>query len=270
MACRPLISHAYKAPSGALDLGGIAAYQWSFLVVAGFYLVFALPAFFLLRESPAQGEARALSGYAATGFRRVADTLRHLRNYRDTARFILASLFFTDGITTVIGFAGIYATTTMGFTNSELVLLFLVLNIAAFPGLLAAGYVADWIGPKRTRDCHADSVAGGGLRAAMANGKASFWAVAVGAAVGMGSTQAVGRSFMSQIHAAVAIGRVLRLLCVFSGKFASMFGPLIFGLVSSRTGSQRMAEFSLLPLFVLGLFYMLRIDEQRARHSALE
>ena len=269
MACRPLISHAYKAPSGALDLGGIAAYQWSFLVVAGFYLVFALPAFFLLRESPAQGEARALSGYAATGFRRVADTLRHLRNYRDTARFILASLFFTDGITTVIGFAGIYATTTMGFTNSELVLLFLVLNIAAFPGSLAAGYVADWIGPKRTLIATLILWLAVVCGAAMANGKASFWAVAVGAAVGMGSTQAVGRSFMSQITPPSRSAEFFGFY-VLSGKFASMFGPLIFGFVSSRTGSQRMAEFSLLPLFVLGLFYMLRIDEQRARHSALE
>ena len=44
MACKPLISHSYKDAAGALDPAGISAYQLSFLLVAGFYLVFALPA----------------------------------------------------------------------------------------------------------------------------------------------------------------------------------------------------------------------------------
>ena len=49
-----------------------------------------------------------------------------------------------------------------------------------------------------------------------------------------------------------------------------MFGPLIFGTVSSATGSQRIAVLSLLPLFLLGLGFMLAIDEPRARAAAKE
>jgi UMF1 family MFS transporter len=264
MACRPLIGRSYKTAEGALDPAGILSYQWSFVFVAAFYLVFALPAFFLLRESPAQGQARAVTEYFVTGFRRVGETLRHLKQYRETAKFILASLFFTDGITTVIGFAGIYATTTMGFSAAELVWLFLVLNIAAFPGALAAGYVADSIGAKRTIIATLVLWLAVVIAAGLAASKAAFWGVAVGAAIGMGSTQAVGRSFMSQITPPARAAEFFGFY-VLSGKFASMFGPLIFGFVSSRTGSQRVAVLSLIPLFLLGLGYMVAIDEKRAR-----
>jgi len=269
MVCRPLISHPYKTPAGGLDPAGISSYQWSFLLVAGFYLVFALPAFFLLKETPPQGEARAVSEYLGIGLRRVGDTLRHLKQYKETAKFILASLFFTDGITTVIGFAGIYATTTMHFTNDELVWLFLVLNIAAFPGALGAGYLADWIGPKRTLIATLLLWLVIVISAGMAASKPAFWAVAVGAAIGMGSTQAVGRSFMAQITPPARSAEFFGFY-VLSGKFASMFGPLIFGFMSSRTGSQRIAVLSLLPLFILGVAFMAAINERRAVEAAKE
>jgi UMF1 family MFS transporter len=55
---------------------------------------------------------------------------------------------------------------------------------------------------------------------------------------------------------------------VLSGKFASMFGPLIFGVVSETTGSQRLAVLSLLPFFVVGLVLMARVDPVRAMGRA--
>jgi len=47
-----------------------------------------------------------------------------------------------------------------------------------------------------------------------------------------------------------------------------MFGPLIFGLVSESTGSQRLAVLSLLPFFIVGLVLMARIDPVRAMARA--
>jgi UMF1 family MFS transporter len=55
---------------------------------------------------------------------------------------------------------------------------------------------------------------------------------------------------------------------VLSGKFGSMFGPLLFGMISHVSGSQRLAIVSLLPFFIIGLALMLSIDERRARKAA--
>jgi UMF1 family MFS transporter len=180
------------------------------------------------------------------------------------ARFILASVFFTDGITTVIAFSAIYATVTFGFSPQDLIVLFLVLNVIAFPGAAAAGHLADRIGAKRTIVLSLFLWIGVVLVGAAASCRAAFWVLAVGAAIGMGSTQAVGRSFMAQITPPDRESEFFGFY-VLAGKFASMFGPLLFGIVSDATGSQKWAVLSLLPFFLVGLAFMARIDETRAR-----
>jgi MFS transporter, UMF1 family len=265
-ACYPLVGKPLKDAAGHVLAGGVRAYQISFLLVAAFYLTFAMPAFLWLEERPAPGRP-GWGECARRGFARVAETIGHLRGYRDAAWFIAASLFFTDGITTIISFAGIYATTTMRLSNHEMVVLFLVLNVVAFPGSLAGGYAADRIGGKRTIVASLVLWLAVAATGAAATTKAGFWAMAVGAALGMGATQAVARSFMSQM---TPPGRESEFFgfYVLSGKFASMFGPLVFGTVSHWTGSQRLAVLSLFPFFAAALACMSRIDERRARLAA--
>lgn len=267
-ACLPLIGQPLRDAAGRIDPAGVSAYQWSFLLVAAFYVVFALPAFFWLKESPPQGGDLSWSRYAAMGFRRVRDTVSHLRHYRETAKFILASLFYTDGITTVVSFAGIYATTTGGFSTHEMTILFLVMNVIAFPGSLIAGYLADSIGGKRTLILTLFLWIGVVVLGAAAESKPVFWLMASGAALGMGSTQAVGRSFMAQITPPSREAEFFGFYAL-SGKFASMFGPLLFGSVSLWTGSQRMAVLSLIPFFAAGLGFLFWMDEGRARRAAM-
>jgi UMF1 family MFS transporter len=148
--CSPFIKRPLRGAGGAVDALAVSDRQASFVLVAVFFLVFALPSFLWLTESLPQGRLSGVREYTTVGFRRVADTLRHLRRYRETGKFVLASLFFTDGITTVISFSAIYATTTFHFSSADIVILFLVLNVVAFPGSLIAGYLADRIGPKTT------------------------------------------------------------------------------------------------------------------------
>jgi UMF1 family MFS transporter len=103
----------------------------------------------------------------------------------------------------------------------------------------------------------------------LATSKEVFWAMAAGAALGVGSTQAVGRSFMAQITPPSRESEFFGFY-VLSGKFGSMFGPLLFGMISHLTGSQRLAIISLLPFFLIGLGLMLSIDERRARKAAAQ
>ena len=267
--CAPLIKRPLKDAAGLLDPLAVSNTRASFLVVAVFFSVFALPSFFWLRESLPQGRLRGLREYVTVGFRRTAETLRHLNRYRETGKFILASLFFTDGITTVISFSAIYATTTFHFMRDDLIVLFLVLNVVAFPGSLVAGYLADRIGPRATLVSSLWLWVATILTGFAAQSRATFLLMACLAALGMGSTQAVGRSFMAQITPPSRESEFFGFY-VLSGKFASMFGPLVFGVVSELTGSQRLAVLSLLPFFLIGLALMAAVDEKRAFAQARE
>jgi len=257
----PLLRQPLSEPAG------VSAYRTCFLLVAVWFLVFALPAFFWLRESPPRGRAEHWGQYVTIGLGRVRDTLVHLRRYRETAKYILASTCFTDGISTVALYGGLYARTTIGFSAAEYVWLGVVLNLVAVPGALGAGYLADRIGPKRTIVATLVLWVCVVIGGCLAPNKAAFWMVAFGAAIGMGGTQAVGRSFMAQITPPERQAEFFGFY-VLSGKFASMFGPLVFGAVSSWSGTQRLAMLSLLPFFLAGLVLMLSIDEKRAMKTA--
>lgn len=267
--CFPLIKKPLRDAQGMLDSIAVSDRQSAFLVVAAFFLVFALPSFLWLKESRPQGRLSGLREYLTVGFRRTAQTLRHLNRFRETGKFILASLFFTDGITTVISFSAIYATTTFHFTSGDVVILFLVLNVVAFPGSLAAGYLADRFGPKTTLVASLVLWVVTILVGFSAQDRATFYLMGSLAALGMGSTQAVARSFMAQITPPSREAEFFGFY-VLSGKFASMFGPLLFGFVSEATGSQRLAVLSLLPFFLVGLALMASVNETRAFAQAKE
>ncbi len=265
--CMPLLSSELRDGAGTIAPAAVRDRQWSFLVVAGFYLFFALPAFVWLKQAPAQGRPLSAAGYVSVGFRRVRETLRHLRQYRETGKFILASVFFNDGITTIIAFSAIFATVTFGFTAEEVVELFLVMNVVALPGAVLAGYLADAIGGKKTLILSLLLWIAVVVVGSVATTRPWFWVMASGAAVGMGSTQAVARSFMAQITPREREAEFFGFY-VLSGKFASITGPLIFGFISDWTGNQQLAVISLLPLFVIGLILMLSIDADRALRAA--
>ena len=247
----PWIGSELRAPDGTLVAGAIADRRLSFLIAAAFYLVFAWPAFVFLREATPPA-ARPFTQQVARGLARVRRTFGELRRYREIGKFVVASLFFNDAISTVIVFSATYATVTFGMGSRELVLLFVVMNVVAFPATVLAGYLADVAGAKRTLVLSLVLWIAVVLLAAAAESRPWFWTMAVGAAMGMGATQAVARSLLARLapeeRAAEFFG-----FYVTSSKFAAILGPLVFGTISAWSGSQRLAVLSLLPLFLVGL-----------------
>jgi UMF1 family MFS transporter len=268
-ACMPLLARPLLDPdSGVLDPRGVESWRLSFVVVAAFFALFSVPTFLLLRERPT---GRAPSGprdYLRLGYRRVTDTLGHLRRYRQTARYVASALFFYGGIDVVIKFSAIYASVTYGFSGNELVLLFVFANVAAVPGTLLAGYVADWIGGKRALlvTLLLWFVLLG--VAAFSSSKLTFWLLTAGIATGMGSTQAIGRSFMSQLSPPSRESEFFGfyLLC---NKVGSILALVAFGAISWLTGgNQRLAVLATMPFFAIGLLLLARVDAAEGCRAA--
>jgi UMF1 family MFS transporter len=267
-ACLPFLRRPLISPAtNLLDPQSVLDYRISFVVVALFFALFSLPTFALLRERRAGRTGMPWRSYATAGFRRVRDTLRQLRRYRETAKFVLAALFFYGGIETVIKFSAIYASVTFGIQGAELLLLFIVANITAVPGTLAAGYVADWLGGKKALVLTLIfwflllSVA------SQATSRTVFWLLTVGISIGVGSTQAIARSFMAQISPPSRESEFFGfyLLC---NKIGSILSLLAFGVIAGTSGGQRGAVLAMLPFFAAGLGLTLWIDERRARVAA--
>jgi UMF1 family MFS transporter len=91
---------------------------------------------------------------------------------------------------------------------------------------------------------------------------ALFLIVGIAIALVMGGTQALSRSFYSLL---IPRGREGEYFALYNAaeRGTSWFGTLLFGLVFQLSGSYRPAIVSLIVFFVLGAFFLLRLDPRR-------
>ena len=232
------------------------------LLVAGWFLLFSIPAFVWLRdESAAAGRLDV-----GRAFRDLAATVRHLRRYRQVGLFLLARLFYNDGLVTIFAFGGIYAVGTFGFGFEDLVTFGIVINVGAGLGALAFGFVDDRIGGKATVGLSVAALAAATLLAAVAQTRTAFWAAAVLVGVFAGPNQSASRSLMARFVPAKHESEFFGFFA-FSGKVTSFLGPALLGVLSD-VYSQRVGVASLLVFFLAGGLILRRVDEREGVAAA--
>jgi MFS transporter, UMF1 family len=111
----------------------------SFLSVAIWWAVFSIPLFRRVPEPPS-ATAKLAPGQNVFGvsFRRLRDTLRDIRQYRELFKYVLAFLIYADGIGTIISVAAIYGA-ELGFGSLELILALLLVQFVGIPFSLIFG-----------------------------------------------------------------------------------------------------------------------------------
>ncbi|HZN02201.1 MAG TPA: MFS transporter [Candidatus Polarisedimenticolia bacterium] len=245
---------------------GIDRYRWTFPLVALFHLTFALPLFLWLKERAPRRPVR-FAAMVREGTTRLATTLRSVRRYPDLLRFLLAFFIYNDGVMTVISFGAIYALNVIGFTVLQVTLLFFVMQLTAAVGAFVAGRLVDSLGPRKTILMTLGLWCFVVLGAFLSRSVPQFFAVCVGASIGMGSTQTASRSLMALL---VPPGRSAEFFGFYglTGKVSAIFGPLAFGAVAAFAGSERPAVLSVLPFFAIGYVLLLRVDVDRARAAS--
>jgi UMF1 family MFS transporter len=237
------------------------------VVVAAYYAVAVIPTLLFLRERSVPQPLPPGDNYVTVGFRQLRHTLRHLGRYRELVKLLVAFLIYNDGIVTVIYFAAIYAEVTIGFAPNEIVMMFIVLNVIAVAGALSFGLLADRIGQKRVIIISLCIWIAAVVLAYFAYSKASFWVVAALAGIGIGSSQSVSRSLVALFTPKENAAEFFGFLGI-AGKALAFLGPLVFGTISTMTGSQRPAILSIGIFFVIGIILIARVDEARGKAAS--
>ena len=246
------------ALAAALPLAQRGDFSGTFLVTAALFGVFAVPAFlFLPPDRPARLALRQTIGTAFAG---TWASLRRILAMPALRRFLLAYLFFEDGINTVVYFSSVFAGHTLAFTTPEVIQLYFVVQLAAVVGAWAWARPTDVRGPKFVVMVTLVQWCVVVAAAYLVQTKAQFFAVAVVAGTALGAVQAAGRAFMAGL---IPPGREAELFGFYAlcGKTAAILGPLVFGLTSRLTGgNQRIAIVSVGLFFVIGLVLVRGVD----------
>lgn len=235
-------------------------------LTAVFFLFAALPTFLFLHErAPRRNES--LGYYFRKGFGRLKDTLSSIRHFGELAKFLAVFFVFYAGLSSIIAFVGVYAQRTVGFTSGELILLFLVVQFSAAGGAFVFGFIQDRIGARRTIQLSLVLWIATCVATYLTSSKQIFWAIALAAGLGIGSLQSASRGLVGMFSPVGKSGEFFAFWGL-AGKGAYAVGPLVFGIISSSTGSQRAAILATAVFFIVGLLGMFTVDEKRGIAAA--
>jgi UMF1 family MFS transporter len=248
-------------------------------LTALWFIIFAVPMFVLTPDFPPKLSAREA---LREGLVDLRETLKELPKRRSMAAFLLANMIYTDGLVSLFAFGGIYAAGTFGWNTIQIGTFGILLAIAGTFGAWLGGKLDDRLGPKRViagsmmillssivaillvdRDAIffitvAPPRPGGDLFAAPAE-KAYL---VLGCLIGMAGAplQAASRSLLIRMAPQDRIAQYFGLFAL-TGKVTSFVGPLLVGVVTAITASQKAGMATLVVFFVAGLALLSRVRD---------
>jgi MFS transporter, UMF1 family len=243
------------------------------------FIIFVLPMFLLTPDYPARHSARDA---LREGLSELKGSLRELPQQKSMAAFLLANMIYTDGLVSLFAFGGIYAAGTFGWNTIQIGTFGIILAIAGTFGAWLGGKLDDSLGPKRViagsmlilllaivaillvdKDSIlfikvAAPVPGGALFSGAAERAYLVLGCLIGAAGG--PLQAASRTLLIRLAPKERIAQYFGLFAL-TGKVTSFIGPLLIGIITAVTASQKAGMAVLVVFFVAGLALLARVKE---------
>ena len=241
------------------------------------FIIFVLPMFLLTPDYPARHSPRDA---LREGLIELRQGLRELPKQKSMAAFLLANMIYTDGLVSLFAFGGIYAAGTFGWNTIQIGTFGILLAIAGTFGAWLGGKLDDKLGPKRVISgsmlilllsivaillVDKDSIlivkvtapAPGG---ALFSGAAERAYLVLGCLIGAagGPLQAASRTLLIHMAPKDRIAQYFGLFAL-TGKVTSFVGPLLIGVVTAVTESQKAGMAVLVPFFAMGLVLLARV-----------
>ncbi len=239
--------------------------EWVFPTVALFFLVFSGITFVLLKEVRKPSKH---TNYFKTAFRRISYSAKNILKFKELAKFYISYLIYNDGIVIVISFASIYGQTRFNMNQEDLITYFIIAQITSMIGAFIFGYILDKIGAKRTIGITLILWMLVVISAFLATSITQFYLVGVLAGLAIGSSQSSSRTMLALLTPDEKMAEFFGFYS-FTGKMASIIGPLIYGEIALRTGSQKWAIISVLFFFISGYIILQTVNESEGKKIAV-
>ncbi len=245
----------YPFVRGGIEPSNLFNIKLTFVITSIFFLIFSLPSFIFLKDSPAASIIKIKTSYVSYGFKKFASTLRNIRKHKDLTKFLISYFLFSNAFSVLALYVAIYAKDTLNFGLTEIIMLFIFGHIPAIISSIFFGWLTDKIGSKLTITITLAMWITIIIMVTAFNIRAVFYAGYILAAICTGSTLIASRSLMSFLIPRDREAEFFGFYSI-SGKASSILGPVTFGIISFITKNQRMALLSTLFFLVSGLIIL--------------
>lgn len=230
--------------------------RWSFLLAAIWWSLFTLPLLFRVTEVRATSTSDGILHVAQAGWRQFVQTFKEIRRLRVIGGFLLAYWLYIDGVNTVMRMAVNYAM-SLGFSSQQLVAALLLTQLIGVPAAIGFGYLGERIGTRTAIMLGIAVYAAATIWASLMHSTWEFYAIAAVIGLVQGGVQSLSRALYARLIPKDKSGEFFGFYNML-GKFAAVIGPMLIGLTAVMFHDQRVSILSILILFILGGWILLR------------
>jgi len=241
------------------------SYVEIFRSVAVMFLIFSLPAFIFIKEKKVSNEKSTIKITESISL--VIKSWKHSTQYPGLTRFLVGRFFYADAINTLIsGLLAVYLVEEVGLSPTDSQNLLGLAIIISIIGGYVFGKAADIYGPRKltliSLICWMLSLS----VAIIATEFDQLWLIYVTGVLGgfnIGGIFAVDRVFMTRLSPEKHLGEFYGLYSTV-GRFATIIGPLLWGLIVNTLGLGRNAAlFSLIILLLISFFIIRGVSDEQ-------
>ncbi|RAO98598.1 MFS transporter [Petrotoga sp. 9PW.55.5.1] len=233
----------------------IAATKLAFLITAAWWLIFSIP---ILKNVQQVYYVEKSKTPIKDSFARIGNFLKDMKTDKNVLLFLLAYFFYIDGVDTIIRMSTSYGM-DVGLNSNDLLIVFLVIQIVAFPFALLYGKLSKKFSTKSLIYFAIFVYIFITIFAFFLETIVQFWILAMLVASSQGGIQALSRSLYGRMIPKEKSAEYFGFYNIF-GKFSAILGPFLVGLFTQIGKSSRWGVVSLLFLFIVGgiLFFFVK------------
>ncbi|API90156.1 MFS transporter [Marinilactibacillus sp. 15R] len=253
------------AQNEVIPISTVNATRLAFVLTALWWGLFSLP---MIRNVEQIHGVPRRPRLIKSSFKRLFSTFQQLKHYRAAFTFLIAYMFYIDGVGTIISMSTAYGK-DLGLASTDLLVVLFAVQVVAAPFAILYGRLADRF-PGKTMIYVAIIVyIGVCTYAFFMNTLTDFWILAMLIATSQGGIQALSRAYFGRIIPKHKASEFFGLYDIF-GRFASIIGPALVAVITQATGQSNYGVFSLIILFLVGFFVLTQVPESETNSDAIQ
>jgi UMF1 family MFS transporter len=231
------------------------------LLAAAWFLVFALPVFFMVPELPAAASPTPSAGFLESYRILFADVRELWVSDRSTVVYLMASALYRDGLAGIFTFGAVLAVSVYGIAEDDVLIFGVAANVTAAAGALLAGRLDDSLGPRFVIVFSLVAMLITAAVLLLVDGPAAFWAFGLVLTLFVGPAQSASRTFLARLTPVGKEGQHFGLYAM-TGRAVSFLAPTLFGFFAFITGNDKAGIIGIMLVLAVGLLVLLRVPAQ--------